>query len=695
MANEINNENVMADALQQVNPSPDVSPVATPQPQRKTVVGGVPLYFPADMSEEEVRTRVNEFRNSPEFERYIDKESGAPYVIRMVVGGAINADEKLATLRNYYPDAAPYKEDNFIYTDPISKRYTVYNPEGADIGDAFSITREVVQGGVSTLGAKIGFLSPLPGGTYLGAGVGNYIGGQAFDLLTMLAGRRVYDKDAPEAVTEAVLDIGFGAAGEKAGRVVFPMLHRMLGGGSQFAQDTLAAFARANVTPPATAVSPVMAQVGSGVQATPIASGILRRKSEVVIKAVAALADDITSRFGTPQTRQGLGEVVQEAAKRINGDVARRMNELEAPIIRAMGDDNLVDFVHLRAKQAELQELINQGPAFAKMYREAVQWVDDVLATTNPTYQTVKTLKSNLGVIAFGKPGNAIEAKLLKELQDVYFKMSKDLVDTAARKIPEVAKDVARYNRYYSLYANSSKEFFKKMAAYDTPQTIYNTVINQSRGGDVILKRLKKNFTPEEWGDVAATLLNDLGMAPPSRQSAAGNVWSASDFLTNWNKLSDEAKNVMFGSVRHQSTREALDLLAKQTEALKMVQNHVNGSKTTQTLVTNLVFGALGFGAADVGGAGSTAILAAGGYIGVGSITAKTLLTNDKFVRWLATPISENATEAQIAAHFARLSAIAAENEFIQPHINRLVGAMRAYTQPTAGDMIIMEGREQ
>ena len=79
---------------------------------------------------------------------------GAPPVVRMAVGGAPEAD-RLATIRLYYPDARPFGQDNFIFTDPQTNRPTLYNPRGLDIGDLYSIRPEAAEAIGGVLGGAL------------------------------------------------------------------------------------------------------------------------------------------------------------------------------------------------------------------------------------------------------------------------------------------------------------------------------------------------------------------------------------------------------------------------------------------------------------------------------------------------------------------------------------------------------------
>ncbi|TWF46330.1 hypothetical protein [Neorhizobium alkalisoli] len=51
----------------------------------------------------------------------LDTSADAPNYIRLQVGALDKPEDRLAALRKTYPDAKPYGEDNFIYTDEKRK----------------------------------------------------------------------------------------------------------------------------------------------------------------------------------------------------------------------------------------------------------------------------------------------------------------------------------------------------------------------------------------------------------------------------------------------------------------------------------------------------------------------------------------------------------------------------------------------
>lgn len=115
--------------------------------------------------------------------------SGAPYKVRALVGLAKTPEDQLATLKRVYPDArvieigpklpsrrqaaglppaeAPPAQQLMVFTNPETKRLTVFNPPGLDFGDVMGFARPVARGAAFAGGYAAG-AGLLPGGQVSG-----------------------------------------------------------------------------------------------------------------------------------------------------------------------------------------------------------------------------------------------------------------------------------------------------------------------------------------------------------------------------------------------------------------------------------------------------------------------------------------------------------------------------------------------
>jgi hypothetical protein len=111
------------------------------------------------------------------------------------------------------------------------------------------------------------------------------------------------------------------------------------------------------------------------------------------------------------------------------------------------------------------------------------------------------------------------------------------------------------------------------------------------RGGNARLSRVMSALTPEEAGTVRATLVDRLGRATPGAQDAQGETFSAATFLTNWNKMTPQAKASIFPD---KSARDNMNDLALIAERSKRGQAMANTSNTGIAMGANVAVGVTG-----------------------------------------------------------------------------------------------------
>ena len=146
-------------------------------------------------------------------------------------------------------------------------------------------------------------------------------------------------------------------------------------------------------------------------------------------------------------------------------------------------------------------------------------------------------------------------------------------------------------------------------------------------------------------------------------------------FLTNWNKLSPEAKTALFGGKRYAELRKGLDTVLDVMQSLKGVEKVTNSSNTARSMIAWSTMQTLGgaLGGFAVGGDPQSAIAGAFSVVVAPRVAAK-LITSPAFVKWLATPITN---PNGIAAHVSRLLAIAVAEPEIKDEISQYAHALR------------------
>jgi hypothetical protein len=212
----------------------------------------------------------------------IDLSMGASASLRAKVGNRDNPEERLAIIKQFYPDAIPTSKtiniqtddpndsskkitkkvtigdyldignDNFIYTDIVDGKEVqkVYNEKGLSAGDVASFGRTIAEnvGGslAGTVVTVLGQLGPqaltpeeiytVPAAIALGSEKGGQIYDRAIDMLITTAGKELVSRGKMSSqIIKMLSNIGIEAAGIRsvdalveAGRKVTPKIGQLL-----------------------------------------------------------------------------------------------------------------------------------------------------------------------------------------------------------------------------------------------------------------------------------------------------------------------------------------------------------------------------------------------------------------------------------------------------------------------------------
>lgn len=203
-------------------------------------------------------------------------------------------------------------------------------------------------------------------------------------------------------------------------------------------------------------------------------------------------------------------------------------------------------------------------------------------------------------------------------------------------------------------------------------QSVESAARGQS-GGNVRLSRILGAMPKEEAANVRATIADRLGRATPGAQDAQGEVFSASTFLTNWNRLTPQAKTSLFPT---KQMRDNLNDLAKIAEGTKRSQAMANTSNT------GIAVNSANLGLASVGAVTSLplTILGAGGVYGTGK-----LMASPGFARLLART-SKMPPEAANRTFREQLALLSTREPLLADDIAKLTNAINDNGQLAAQD---------
>ena len=211
-------------------------------------------------------------------------------------------------------------------------------------------------------------------------------------------------------------------------------------------------------------------------------------------------------------------------------------------------------------------------------------------------------------------------------------------------------------------------ELINKPSATEVADSLVSSHTNSAngRGGEPdTLKAVKDSVSPQAFGIYVDHVLSSLGkppagMANPEVRDAFGRItpqeWNFNSFLTNWNKINPEAKNMLVPEGT--SLRARYDDLANIAALRRDAAGpYANPSGTAQANVSaGTLQGAVNAGIKIVKGAGTVASNVTAGTLITPLVTTaitKGLAQNQKFISWLAS--SNNSSVEQAAIRLSKI----------------------------------------
>ena len=698
-----------------VEPSP-VAPTAVPQ-VKIFEYEGQRFKLPADVTQEELEQIIAKYESTPAYaakkaqtdksweRENIDSKSGAPALVRAAVGELETIEEKLKTLDNYYPGAVPYGEDNFLFFDPDTKKFTLYNPPGLDFGDVASLAKTGVETVAGGLGAAAGFASGLATGpgavvssptlAVIGAGIGTEVGARLFDVsMGVFAGRERAPKPLIEEFAETGVRVGLASTGQAAGPLIAAGGKRVLTGGRKAASDLIAKFESLGIEPVAAAVGRkgMLGRMGAGFEQMATAGPILQKQAERVIVQLDSALQSISSRMGQIRSPNEAGAAlkksVEAAEKRIRDGFSKKYDE----VFEEIGADTVV--TEMTSVNAALQPVLRQLaelPADAQPTGQLLALVKkyDALSkfaeTGNITFQQLRDLSTQLRLIR-SKKISGTQGDYDSMVDDIYKAITDDLAIAANSVNPKLGAKLKAIDTERAIFADTAQKTFDKIRSFDADNQAFDYLLTSAKGmgkeGIKALQRLRENFTPEEWGDVASSALYNLGRERAGAQVGEAAEFSIATFMTRLSEIKKngpEAFEALFGGTQFAEVSKDLMNLVDVVGALKEVKRYTNFSISAGAINQMIFWQALssagtGMVAGDVLGA----TVAIGGTVLAPAGAAKYLMTNPAFVKWLSTPASQISKD--VSAHVARLVAIGQAEPEIQEELRQYYKAIRSYT---------------
>lgn len=627
----------------------------------------------------------------------LDSRLRVPAMVRAEVGALEKPEDKLAALRKFYPDAAPYIQTdaktgertdsgNFVMTDPQTGSAMLYNPVGLDMGDFASLIPEAGEFIGGTLGAIGGGAAGATAGSalpVLGTAAGGVTGAIAGAGTGGLAGRELAQRGANwlfgnqdtrttgEQLTDAAWTLATNMVGEGVGQAIGAGVRgamRSKSGASQLSGDALDEgrrvvedFQAAGLTPTAGMVSkrsalPTTEQIfmAEGGQA----GKALQARVDAAYDGVSQGVQNVAARMspgGQPlRGKQEIGAALRQQAEQVQADWAARNSSLHDEAGRlAAGQQasgtavqNVLDALINERAAMGASATRNRGPLIDDVIERAEDVMADVAAGAD--YATLKQARSDLGVVLGDRN---LDRRARPYVARLYEALTSDLEGTARAAGDEALQAHRKANNFTRRGQNEAsptnvRQGLAPIIDAKTDEAVLGMLQKGVKDGGSRLAAMRRQFVShngqQAWEEFGSSVVARLGYSTEN----AAEEFSTTTFLKNWSQVSDEAKNVLFRGTGRAQYRMDLDRFARIAEDLKGFKRSDNHSNTAKWSNRNKALALIGGGGGIGAGVGALAGTGAGlgAAAAAGAVFGGAAAVNATFRRAIGDMLADPAT---------------------------------------------------
>ena len=389
-------------------------------------------------------------------------------------------------------------------------------------------------------------------------------------------------------------------------------------------------FTQAGVTPfPAAAGGEGTAAWANTIAENPVAGVMVRKRLQNALTQTHSAANDLAAQYGDPRGPQITGENIQQGVQ----DFARNRDNPQSFSAKAGAAYDDV-FSKLDSAMAGKTSAPVKTPVYGEGMLSGTQLGQTVTGGSQITTPATTDVLNSIANSAQSKPIASLVtdptiAKAAQALQsaqgagDISFSdlrrlrtwvrdaqsnpelrqnigsanlqrlegaLTSDIYSNAETLgSPQLTQQLRRTDQFYAAGQNRIQTALQPFADAKSGENAYSRVIqaagSTSSADAQKLLSLKRSLSADDWGDVAANAVNELGKPSPGSAPAGEGGFSVNTFVTNYNKLSPRGKEVLFGSLggggaQASQLRASLDNLASVASDLKGIQKGANTSKT-------------------------------------------------------------------------------------------------------------------
>lgn len=408
------------------------------------------------------------------------------------------------------------------------------------------------------------------------------------------------------------------------------------GGSGEQMRNTLADFERLGATPSVGQASGnrMVQGVENLLAGGPTSAGVMNRfatrQGEDIGQGLGRLAEDLTPRASAERAGRAIERGTETFAKNINAQKRALYWQADRfiPESTPVGLSNTMQTVQklttpMPGAVETTGSLIN--PRIAALQQNLA--ADLQAGGGQIPYSALKRIRTDIGeqISDFSLSPETPT----RELKQLYASLSRDMEAAAQSQGPQAVAAAKRANNYTRAAADRLEQVQRVIDKNGGGEAIYNAAMSGTRDGGTTLRAVMQSLPQDGQKAVTSAVIKRMGLANPGAQDATGEAFSAATFLTNWNRVSPEAKRALFDRYGKDFSRD-VDRIARVADNVKTGSQVFANPSGTANRAAAMTYGAALVGSLFTGGTAPLALS------GVGANAVARILTNPSAVKWMA-----------------------------------------------------------
>jgi hypothetical protein len=539
----------------------------------------------------------------------IDENRGATMGARMAESASRGEGAPLDAVRNFYPEARPFGQDNYL----INNGQALFNPPGFDMGDLSMAPRIGAEAAGGLLGGFLGLPGGIPG-AMVGAAAGATTAGTLYDAGMRAFGGAENTENPGETIGRMALEAAYGSMSGPLEPGMSPVAAGVDDMVTRLTEPRRGAIEAMN----AGGVMPTAGQRGNGVaqriegalESSTFGGPIMDQQRQAAVDLFGETIEGMTPMAGTRETAgDRVTSGLRDSTENMRGQVSQAYGAFDDALFAAgEGMTSRIPMNNLMQASKEFDNLVARDQGFARMvYQDpdlsaAISSMKGMIANaernleegTNlpeePTYQVIKDLRSIIGRKiddAFYQGG---EKNGLKRLYSI---LSDDLGEGVEMLAGEAG--VQARSRADSLNAQMMNRLerlspiFRNVNDPGDPENmtrVYTALESSMMNNPELFAEARREMGEEAFNQFRQTWLNRAARATPGAQDETGEVFSPNRFLTAITKLRQQSPESY--EVLTYGLDEGIGVAREMAAMLRESERFINRSRTGNTMGFNM-----------------------------------------------------------------------------------------------------------